>query len=102
MVSLPPLVPARDLLNQVVDALQVKPQESRLEELCDCESMSLLTDATNPYPLHLVNGGNYLDWVSKYGYYYSIWLSTRTAFICLESRPITHLLSLVSLGSGIP
>jgi hypothetical protein len=100
MASLPPFVTARDLLNQVVDALQVKPEESRLEQPCDCEYMRLLTDANGPYPLHLVNGADYLSWVTKYGYYFST-QGMKTAFLCLESRPLTNLLTLISLQSGI-
>lgn len=102
MIYPDPLISARDLLNQVVDSLEVKWAQSKLEQSCDCGYMSLLTDAADPYPLHLVNGGDYLNWVSKYAFYYSIGLGMKTAFICLESRPITHMLSLVSLASGIP
>jgi hypothetical protein len=64
--------------------------------------MSMLTDATNPFALHLVNGMDYLSWVTQYAYYYAVGLGMRTAILCLESRPITHLLSLIALGSGIP
>jgi hypothetical protein len=64
--------------------------------------MRLLTDATNPYPLHLVNGADYLAWLAKYAFYYSVGLGMKTAVVCVESRPLTHLLSLIALGSGIP
>ena len=102
MIYLPPPISSRDLLNQVVDSLEVKQDESQLEQSCDFEYMSLLTDTTNPYPLHLVIGGDYLIWVSKYAFYHTIGLGMKTALICLESRSITHLLSLVSLATGIP
>jgi hypothetical protein len=102
MNLLPPIITARELLDQVVDSLKVKPEESRLEEPCDCEYMRLLTDATNPYPLHLVNGGDYLNWVSQYAYYYSVGLGMKTAIVCVESKPLTHLLSLIALATGIP
>jgi hypothetical protein len=102
MATLPPFVTARDLLNQIVDSLQLKPEESRLEQQCDCEYMRLLTDATNPYPLHLVNGADYLGWVRKYSYYYSVGLGMKTAVVCLESKPLANVVSLLSLASGIP
>src|SRR5271157_3803230 len=102
MASLPPFVTAGDLLNQVVDALQVKSEESRLEKPCDCEYMRLLTDANILHPLQLVNGAGYLDWVNKYAYYYSMGLGMKTAVVCLESKPLSCMLSLISMGSGIP
>ena len=89
MASLLPFVTARNLLNQIVDAVQVKPKETSLQQPCDCEYMSLLTEATNPFPLHLVNGGNHFAWIRKYGFYYSIGLGKKTAFLCLESRPLS-------------
>ena len=102
MASLPPLVTARELLAQVADSLKLKPEDGRLERPGDCEFMSLLAEATNPYPLHLVNGGNHLEWVRKYAFYYSMGLGKKTAFVCLESRPLSSILSLISLASGIP
>jgi hypothetical protein len=98
----PPFVTARELLSQVAEALLLKSEESRLGQPCDCEYMRLLTDATNPYPFHLVNGADYLSWVGKYAFYYSIGLGMTTAFVCVESKPITNLLALISLQSGIP
>jgi hypothetical protein len=102
MESLPPFITARDLLNQVVDSLQVKPEQSRLEQPCDCEYMSLLSDTSNHFSLQLVNGADYLNWVIKYAFYYSTGLEMETAVVCLESRPLTNLLALVSVRSGIP
>ena len=93
---------ARELLNQIVDSLEVKHDGNQLEQPCDCEYMSLLTEAADPCPFHLVNGGDYLSWVNKYGYYFSACRLMQTAFICLESKPLTNLLSMVSLATGIP
>lgn len=101
MARLPALITARDLLVQVVDSLKLKPEESRLEKPCDCEYMALLSDANTQYPLHLVNGGDYLNWVRRYGYY-SCLSQRKTVFLCSESRPLSTMLSLLSLASGIP
>ncbi|HUI72197.1 MAG TPA: hypothetical protein VL354_16880 [Spirochaetia bacterium] len=86
------------LLKQVVDSLKVR--HAALREPFDDEYVAALTDVDVPHPLLLINGADYRKWVGKYGLYFAP--LKETGFVCVESKPLPFMLSLISLASGIP
>jgi replicative DNA helicase len=98
-----PNVSMRELVEQAVSQMTSCPSYSERPKAkpWDFAFMDFLTSNARPNQLMLVVGESYLDEVQKYAYYYATKLKKKCWYIS-ESTPMPHVLSMLSLASGIP
>ena len=104
MRAVPPNVSIRELLKEAFSKMTTAASYGGQQEVepFDSAFMNLLTQSDQPNPFLLVVGENYLDEIQQHAYYYSAKLGKRCWYLCLESTPMTCVLSTLSLSSGIP